>query len=134
MSWPYVFWPCILARYLGPVSFCHVPSPCPGPQSRLIDDVTGTLPPYDQFITLGPVSDASTVLSAALAWRMMSVLFLSCSVYPWRLNTVSLLLAVRLVRWLGLPASYEKMVHAVWNALCLRKVLIERPRFCRPLL
>jgi len=26
-------------------------------QARLIDDVTGTLPPYDQFITLGPVSD-----------------------------------------------------------------------------
>ena len=25
-----------------------------GEQSQLIDDVTGTLPPYDQFITLGP--------------------------------------------------------------------------------
>ena len=25
-------------------------------QARLIDDVTGTLPPYDQFIALGPVS------------------------------------------------------------------------------
>ncbi|KAH7420380.1 hypothetical protein KP509_13G004900 [Ceratopteris richardii] len=26
-----------------------------GEQARLIDDVSGTLPPYDQFITLGPV-------------------------------------------------------------------------------
>lgn len=25
-----------------------------GAQAKLIDDVTGTLPPYDQFITLGP--------------------------------------------------------------------------------
>ena len=25
-----------------------------GDQARLIDDVTGTLPPYDQFIVLGP--------------------------------------------------------------------------------
>jgi len=25
-----------------------------GEQARLIDDVTGTLPPYDQFIILGP--------------------------------------------------------------------------------
>lgn len=25
-----------------------------GEQARLIDDVTGTLPPYDQFIVLGP--------------------------------------------------------------------------------
>jgi hypothetical protein len=25
-----------------------------GDQARLIDDITGTLPPYDQFIVLGP--------------------------------------------------------------------------------
>lgn len=25
-------------------------------QARLIDDASGTLPPYDQFVTLGPVS------------------------------------------------------------------------------
>jgi hypothetical protein len=25
-----------------------------GPQARLIDDVTGTIPPYDKFIVLGP--------------------------------------------------------------------------------
>lgn len=30
-------------------------------QARLIDDVTGTLPPYDQFITLGPVSGYQTL-------------------------------------------------------------------------
>lgn len=32
-----------------------------GEQARLIDDVTGTLPPYDQFITLGPVQAQATV-------------------------------------------------------------------------
>lgn len=32
-----------------------------GPQARLIDDVTGTLPPYDQFITLGPMRVQETV-------------------------------------------------------------------------
>eukprot|EP00897_Mesotaenium_endlicherianum_P005037 jgi/Mesen1/4561/ME000232S03826 len=32
-----------------------------GEQARLIDDVTGTLPPYDQFITLGPLNVQSTV-------------------------------------------------------------------------
>jgi hypothetical protein len=25
-----------------------------GEQARLVDDVTGTLPPYDQFVVLGP--------------------------------------------------------------------------------
>ncbi|CAI5995057.1 unnamed protein product [Closterium sp. NIES-65] len=39
-----------------------------GEQARLIDDVTGTLPPYDQFITLGPLRPQETVdgLSAKL--------------------------------------------------------------------
>ncbi|GJP38652.1 hypothetical protein CLOM_g13816 [Closterium sp. NIES-68] len=39
-----------------------------GQQARLIDDVTGTLPPYDQFITLGPLRPQETVdgLSAKL--------------------------------------------------------------------
>ena len=32
-----------------------------GEQSQLIDDVTGTLPPYDQFITLGPGSAQAVV-------------------------------------------------------------------------
>eukprot|EP00271_Cylindrocystis_brebissonii_P003595 TRINITY_DN14740_c0_g1_i1.p2 TRINITY_DN14740_c0_g1~~TRINITY_DN14740_c0_g1_i1.p2 ORF type:complete len:185 (-),score=23.69 TRINITY_DN14740_c0_g1_i1:272-826(-) len=32
-----------------------------GDQARLIDDVTGTLPPYDQFITLGPLRPQETV-------------------------------------------------------------------------
>eukprot|EP00898_Chlorokybus_atmophyticus_P005789 jgi/Chlat1/6210/Chrsp44S05807 len=32
-----------------------------GDQARLIDDVTGTLPPYDQFICLGPVRSQETV-------------------------------------------------------------------------
>ncbi|KAG0553298.1 hypothetical protein KC19_12G000200 [Ceratodon purpureus] len=32
-----------------------------GAQARLIDDVTGTLPPYDQFITLGPLRVQETV-------------------------------------------------------------------------
>jgi hypothetical protein len=45
-----------------------------GEQARLIDDVTGTLPPYDQFIVLGPENPqqvvdqikAETGLSAAI--------------------------------------------------------------------
>lgn len=32
-----------------------------GEQARLIDDVTGTLPPYDQFIVLGPESPQAVV-------------------------------------------------------------------------
>ena len=32
-----------------------------GEQARLIDDVTGTLPPYDQFIVLGPKNPQSVV-------------------------------------------------------------------------
>jgi hypothetical protein len=32
-----------------------------GEQARLIDDVTGTLPPYDQFIVLGPDNPQKTV-------------------------------------------------------------------------
>lgn len=32
-----------------------------GEQARLIDDVTGTLPPYDQFIVLGPKSPQQVV-------------------------------------------------------------------------
>ena len=32
-----------------------------GEQARLIDDVTGTLPPYDQFIVLGPKNPQSIV-------------------------------------------------------------------------
>ncbi len=32
-----------------------------GEQARLIDDVTGTLPPYDQFIVLGPVAPQQVV-------------------------------------------------------------------------
>ncbi len=32
-----------------------------GEQARLIDDVTGTLPPYDQFIVLGPENPQSVV-------------------------------------------------------------------------
>ncbi|MCS6815490.1 MAG: coenzyme F420-0:L-glutamate ligase, partial [Cyanobacteria bacterium] len=32
-----------------------------GEQARLIDDVTGTLPPYDQFIVLGPVQPQAIV-------------------------------------------------------------------------
>jgi hypothetical protein len=33
-----------------------------GDQARLIDDVTGTIPPYDQFIVLGPM-DSQTVVN-----------------------------------------------------------------------
>jgi hypothetical protein len=32
-----------------------------GEQARLIDDVTGTLPPYDQFIVLGPENSQQVV-------------------------------------------------------------------------
>ncbi len=32
-----------------------------GEQARLIDDVTGTLPPYDQFIVMGPVNSQAVV-------------------------------------------------------------------------
>jgi hypothetical protein len=32
-----------------------------GEQARLIDDVTGTLPPYDQFIILGPDNPQAVV-------------------------------------------------------------------------
>lgn len=32
-----------------------------GDQARLIDDVTGTLPPYDQFIVLGPANPEEVV-------------------------------------------------------------------------
>jgi len=32
-----------------------------GEQARLIDDVTGTLPPYDQFIVLGPANSQGVV-------------------------------------------------------------------------
>ncbi len=34
-----------------------------GEQARLIDDVTGTLPPYDQFIVLGPENPQQVVLA-----------------------------------------------------------------------
>jgi hypothetical protein len=34
-----------------------------GDQARLIDDVTGTLPPYDQFIVLGPADQQNLVNS-----------------------------------------------------------------------
>ncbi|MEL7051089.1 MAG: F420-0:Gamma-glutamyl ligase, partial [Cyanobacteria bacterium J06588_5] len=45
-----------------------------GEQARLIDDVTGTLPPFDQFIVLGPANSqqlcdqifAETGLQAAI--------------------------------------------------------------------
>jgi hypothetical protein len=32
-----------------------------GEQARLVDDVTGTLPPYDQFIVLGPENSQALV-------------------------------------------------------------------------
>jgi hypothetical protein len=32
-----------------------------GEQANLIDDVTGTIPPYDQFVTLGPAKVKETV-------------------------------------------------------------------------
>ncbi|CAI6012125.1 unnamed protein product, partial [Closterium sp. NIES-65] len=51
-----------------------------GEQARLIDDVTGTLPPYDQFITLGPVRGLSSLAlsSLALSSLALSSLALSC--------------------------------------------------------
>ena len=44
-----------------------------GPQARLIDDITGTTPPYDQTIVLGPdrsevfCQDAAAALGVAVA-------------------------------------------------------------------
>jgi hypothetical protein len=47
-----------LAKILGkPGGFYQLA----GEQARLIDDVTGTLPPYDQFIVLGPVDPQKVV-------------------------------------------------------------------------
>lgn len=37
-----------------------------GPQARLVDDVTGTLPPYDNFVVVGP-ADADAVCEAITA-------------------------------------------------------------------
>lgn len=37
-----------------------------GPQARLVDDVTGTLPPYDNFVVVGP-ADADGVCAAITA-------------------------------------------------------------------
>lgn len=33
-----------------------------GEQAELIDDVSGTMPPFDQFITLGPTKCQVTIL------------------------------------------------------------------------
>ena len=41
----------IAKKFLGKAGMFYVLA---GEQARLIDDVTGTLPPYDQFIVLGP--------------------------------------------------------------------------------
>ncbi|MEL6130549.1 MAG: F420-0:Gamma-glutamyl ligase, partial [Cyanobacteria bacterium J06628_4] len=41
----------IAKKFLGRPGMFYVLA---GDQARLIDDVTGTLPPYDQFIVLGP--------------------------------------------------------------------------------
>ncbi|MEZ5236305.1 MAG: hypothetical protein R2749_26950 [Acidimicrobiales bacterium] len=38
-----------------------------GDQSRLIDDVTGTLPPYDRFLVLGPIRADEVARSVAAA-------------------------------------------------------------------
>jgi hypothetical protein len=47
-----------LAKLLGkPGAFYQLA----GEQARLIDDVTGTLPPYDQFIVLGPTNTQQIV-------------------------------------------------------------------------
>ncbi|BBN01493.1 hypothetical protein MPTK1_2g07820 [Marchantia polymorpha subsp. ruderalis] len=48
----------VIARVLGSRGMFYRVA---GDQARLIDDVTGTLPPYDQFITLGPVRVQATV-------------------------------------------------------------------------
>eukprot|EP00899_Mesostigma_viride_P002437 jgi/Mesvir1/12194/Mv00429-RA.1 len=48
----------IIAKVLGVPGMFYVLA---GKQAKLIDDVTGTLPPYDQFITLGPMRDQETV-------------------------------------------------------------------------
>jgi hypothetical protein len=65
-----------------------------GEQARLIDDVTGTLPPYDQFIVLGPDRpqqvvnqiEAETGLAAAIVdvndLRAVKVLAASASISP----------------------------------------------------
>lgn len=65
-----------------------------GEQARLIDDVTGTLPPYDQFIVLGPERpqqvvnqiEAETGLAAAIVdvndLRAVKVLAASPSIKP----------------------------------------------------
>jgi hypothetical protein len=38
-----------------------------GPQARLIDDITGTTPPYDQTLVLGPEHPAAFCQEAAAA-------------------------------------------------------------------
>lgn len=38
-----------------------------GPQAALVDDVSGTLPPYDQFIVLGP--ERTETVAAAIRDR-----------------------------------------------------------------
>jgi hypothetical protein len=38
-----------------------------GPEAKLIDDVTGTLPPYDQFLVLGPADGERVVRDIASA-------------------------------------------------------------------
>ncbi|KAL2643336.1 hypothetical protein R1flu_010923 [Riccia fluitans] len=48
----------VIARVLGSRGMFYRVA---GKQARLIDDVTGTLPPYDQFITLGPIRVQTTV-------------------------------------------------------------------------
>ncbi|CAM6128684.1 unnamed protein product [Calypogeia fissa] len=48
----------VIARILGQRGVFYQVA---GEQARLIDDITGTLPPYDQFITLGPVRVQATV-------------------------------------------------------------------------
>lgn len=48
----------VLARLVGKRGvFYHLA----GEQAKLIDDVSGTLPPYDQFVTLGPAKVRETV-------------------------------------------------------------------------
>ncbi|KAH9316953.1 hypothetical protein KI387_018722, partial [Taxus chinensis] len=48
----------IIARFLGIRGMFYRLA---GEQARLIDDASGTLPPYDQFVTLGPVCCQETV-------------------------------------------------------------------------
>ena len=40
-----------------------------GSQARLIDDITGTTPPYDQVIVLGPIKTSSFCESLAFVWH-----------------------------------------------------------------